>query len=147
VSRGEARFLHVANALVGVTGLVWAWMLWLVEPEDPYALVNHPLQPAVQHLHVIAAPIFVFAAGLVWRGHVWAGITSPESSRRASGLSLAGTLLPMVATGYLMQVAVDPAWRKVWVAGHVATSGLWIAAYLVHQARTAWLAVRARVAG
>ena len=32
-------------------------MAYVAESDDPDALVNHPLQPDVQHAHVIAAPL------------------------------------------------------------------------------------------
>jgi len=125
--------LHVSNLLVGGTGLVYAWMLYLVQPEDPYAVVNHPFQPDVQHLHILAAPLLVFAAGLIWRRHVW-----PQwkrgVERRRSGTVLICLLVPMVVSGSLIQTAVDARWRKIWVAVHLTASFLWLAGYLTHQA-------------
>jgi hypothetical protein len=133
VSRFEAWTLHVANLLVGGTGLVYAWMLYLVKSKDPYAVVNHPLQPQVQHLHVLAAPLLVFAAGLIWQRHVLFQWRRGVRARRRSGLTLASLLAPMIASGYLIQIAVDDGWRKVWVGVHLAASGLWLAGYLAHQ--------------
>jgi hypothetical protein len=133
VNRFEAWMLHVSNLLVGGTGLVYAWMLYLVEPEDPYAVVNHPLQPQVQHLHILVAPLLVFTAGLIWRRHIW-----PQwkwgTERRRSGTTLIYLLVPMIVSGSLIQTAVDDRWRKVWVVIHLATSLLWLAGYLAHQA-------------
>jgi hypothetical protein len=120
VSRVELWLLHAGTALVGGTGLVYAWMLYLLKPD-------------AQHLHVLAAPLLVFAAGLIWRRHVWGGWRSGQPARRRSGVALALTLLPMVASGYLLQTAVDDAWRQAWVAVHLAASALWLAGYLVHQ--------------
>jgi hypothetical protein len=125
--------MHAATFLVGGTGLVYAWMAYLLRPEDPYALVNHPWQPHVQHLHVLTAPLLVFAAGLLWRRHVWASWKLGVRERRRSGLGLALSLAPMVVSGYLIQTAVDETWRKAWVAVHLAASALWIAGYLTHQ--------------
>jgi hypothetical protein len=133
MSRAELWLLHAATALVGGTGLVYAWMLYLLKPADPFSVVHHAWQPAVQHLHVLAAPLLVFAAGLIWRRHVWAGWRSGIRARRRSGVAVALTLFPMIASGYLLQTAVDDAWRKAWVAVHLAASALWIAGYLAHQ--------------
>jgi hypothetical protein len=134
VSRLEAWMLHVSNLLVGGTGLVYAWMIYLVEPADPYAVVHHPLQPQVQHLHILVAPLLVFAAGLIWRRHVWWQWRRRDGERRRSGLSLALFLAPMIVSGYLVQTAVDDGWRRIWVAVHLTASGLWLAGYLAHQA-------------
>jgi hypothetical protein len=129
----ERWMLHISNLLVGGTGLVYAWMIYLARPSDPYALVNHPLQPQTQHLHVLLAPLLVFAAGLVWRRHIWSHFRQGVRGRRRSGLSLLLTLVPMVVSGYLIQTAVDGGWRKVWVGVHLAASGMWLLAYLGHQ--------------
>jgi hypothetical protein len=40
---------------------------------------------------------------------------------------------PLVLSGYFVQTAVDPGWRRAWVAVHLVTASLWIASYLVHQ--------------
>ena len=133
MSRFEAWFLHLATALVGITGLVYAWMLYLLEPVDPFAVAHHPLQPFTQHAHVVAAPFLIFALGLVWRRHVWAGWRSRNPDRRRSGLALALTFGPMTLSGYLLQTAVDETWKKIWVVVHVATSLFWLAGYLGHQ--------------
>lgn len=133
MSRFEAWLVHVANLLVGGTGLVYAWMLYFARPADEFAVVNHPWQPAVQHLHVVAAPLLVFAIGLIWRVHAWAGFRLRAPNRWASGLALLAMALPMIASGYLLQTAVDPAWRKAWLIVHLATSGIWVVATGVHQ--------------
>ncbi len=136
MTRIEAWCHHLANLLVGGTGILYACFLWLVEPEDAYAVVNHPWQPAVQHLHVLFAPLLVFSAGVVWRGHVLPRLRTAGRPRSpGSGIALLGTLLPMVASGYLLQTAVDPDWRQAWSLIHLATSLLWLAAWLVHVLR------------
>lgn len=138
LTRVEAWMIHISNLLVGCTGLVYAWMIYLVKPDDPYAVVNHPWQPAVQHLHVLAAPLLVFAAGLIWRRHVWGSWRSGVTRRRRSGVGMALALVPMIASGYLLQTAVESRWRTIWVAVHLTTSALWISAYLIHQFLPLW---------
>ena len=133
MSRLEAWTLHAATLAVGGTGLVYAWMLYLLKPSDPYAVVNHPWQPGVQHLHVLTAPLLVFAAGVIWRAHVWRRFRAGVRARRRSGLTVAASLGPMTLSGYLLQTATDPSWRRAWVAVHLAASALWIVGYLAHQ--------------
>ena len=120
MTRLEAWFLHVATLLVGGGGLVYAWMRYLVRPDDPFAVVNHPWQPEVQHLHVLAAPLLVFAIGLIWKAHAWPGVRLRIAARRRSGLALVATAAPMIASGYLLQTATDPSWRKAWLAIHLS---------------------------
>ncbi len=133
MSRIEAWFLHLSTALVGGTGLVYAWMLYLLEPADPFAVAHHPLQPLTQHAHVVAAPFLIFAVGLIWRRHVWSGWRLGVHERRRSGLALALTFGPMALSGYLLQTSVGETWRKIWVVLHVAASLLWLIGYLGHQ--------------
>lgn len=149
MNRLDAWLIHVSTLLVGGTGLVYAWMLYLVEPSDPYAVVNHPLQPLLQHLHLWSAPLLVFGAGLIWRSHIWAHFRRGVRSRRASGLGLLLTLAPMVASGYLIQTAVSEGWHTAWVAIHLSTSGIWMLAHVGHFTAPvrARLAARKRAAG
>jgi hypothetical protein len=142
MNRAEAWILHVSSLLVGCTGAVYAWMVYLVEPTDSYAVVNHPLQPTLQHLHILAAPLLVFAAGLVWHRHAWSQWRRGVDRRRRSGVSLIFTLVPMVASGYLIQTAAAVEWRRIWVVIHLATSGLWLLGYLVHQVPATWALIR-----
>lgn len=132
MTRAEARLHHAANLLVGATGLAYAWLRYGAEPPDPFSAV-HPWLPAVQHAHVWAAPLLVFALGLAWRAHALSGLRAGGAARRRSGVALVATAAPMVASGYLLQTAVDPAWRKLWLALHLAASGLWLAGWLAHQ--------------
>lgn len=134
MTRGQLIVLHVASLAVAGTGLVYAWMRYLVEPADEWAVVNHAWQPHLQHLHVLAAPLLVFAVGLIWSGHVAAKLRNGRRNRVA-GVGLTALFLPMAASGYLLQVAVDPVWRERWIWVHVAASLLWIGAFIAHQIR------------
>jgi hypothetical protein len=135
LTRFEIWTMHLAALLVGGTGLIYAWMIYVLKPADPYSLVHHPWQPHLQHLHILVAPLLVFATGLIWRRHVWAKWRQGLPLGRRSGLTLALSLAPMVISGYLVQTAVDDSWRKIWGEVHLATSGLWVVGYGVHQAR------------
>lgn len=131
----ERWLVHIGTLLVGGTGLVYAFMLYWLEPADPYSVLHHPLQGAVQHGHVLAAPLFVFASGLIFREHVWRGFRLGARERRSSGLAMLATLVPMIASGYLLQTASEPSWRRIWMILHLVASALWLAGYGGH-----WLA-------
>lgn len=133
MSRLEAIFVHLANLLVVGTGLVYAWALYVALPSDPFAVVNHPWQPHFQHAHVLAAPLLVFAIGLIWKRHVAACWKLEVRERHRSGALLSWILVPMAASGYLLQTAVDERWRRAWLVVHLATSALWVVGYLAHQ--------------
>lgn len=138
----EAWGFHVSTLLVAGTGVVYAVMRYLLAPADPFAVVNHPLQPTVQHLHVLVAPLLVFAAGLIWREHIWKHFRNGVRSGRLSGVWMLLTLAPMVVSGYLIQTTVTEGWRTAWIVVHLAASGIWALGYAGH----AVAAVRRRVA-
>jgi hypothetical protein len=135
VTRGEIWLIHTANLLVAGSGIVYAVMRYLLEPVDEWAVVNHPWQPQLQHLHVLAAPLLVFAVGLIWGRHVLQRLRNGRQGR-FSGVGLLVGFVPMAASGYLIQVATHPGWRSGWIGIHLAASALWLAAFAVHQART-----------
>ena len=133
MTRGEAWFSHATTALVSVTGIVYGWMRYFAKPADEFALVNHPWQGDVQALHILFAPLIVFACGLVWRDHVWGRFRSGYPGRRKGGLTLMAIFFPMVASGYLLQTTTNESLMNVWIGVHVSTSVLWIVVYLAHQ--------------
>jgi hypothetical protein len=132
MTRAQAWSVHLAVLGVGGTGLVYAWMCYLCEPEDEFALVNHPLQPSVQHLHLWLAPLLVFAVGLVWSEHAWARVRSAFPARRPTGLVLVALFWPMALSGVAVQVAEGAMARSLAVWTHALAGTLWCLAYGVH---------------
>ena len=123
---------YVSNLLVGGTGVVYGVMVYLLRPSDPYAVVNHPLQPLLQHLHVLTAPLLVFAVALVWQRHVAPRLRKRAYPRHTTGLGLALLFVPMVLSGYLLQISTGDEARKVWGVVHLVASCVWLAAFVVH---------------
>lgn len=135
MSRTERWLLDITNLLVAGTGVAYAVMKYLMDSPDEWAVVNHPWQPHMQHLHVLAAPLLVFAGGLIWRHHVLKRLRDQETDGRMSGLALVFQAAPMVMSGYLIQVSVSEFWRSVWVGVHLAFSALWIVTVMAHRIR------------
>jgi hypothetical protein len=137
----ERFLLWGSTAVVGLSGLAFLWMKYFVVPEDPYAIVNHPWQPFFLKLHILSAPVLVFAVGVVFLRHVWRQFRSGRPGGRRTGVTVVLVLVPMVFTGYLLQtVASRDALR--WIAWiHIATSVAYVLAIGGHQLRT--LAVQA----
>ncbi len=132
MSRLEAWILHAANLLVGGSGILYAVVRYGLASQDPLSPV-HPAQPLVQHAHVWTAPLLVFALGLIWKSHAWAATRGDVDRRRRSGFHLMLTAGPMALSGYFLQTAVDPGWRRAWIAVHLTASLLWLLGYLAHQ--------------
>jgi hypothetical protein len=81
----------------------------------------------------LAAPLLVFAIGLIWTSHVLPGLRAPGPSRRRSGIALVSLAGPMIVSGYLLQVATEPGARTLAVATHLIASALWLASAVAHQ--------------
>ena len=140
MSPASARTVHVASVLAGVTGLVYAWQRYLYSPgeapEDPALAPGwssvHPWQDEVRALHLLSAPLLVFALGLIWNGHVWPRARSGWRPRRRTGVGLALLAAPMCLSGVLLQVSEAELWRGVWMWTHGVTGGAWVLAYSAH---------------
>ncbi len=134
----ESWSLHLAALLTGLSGLVYGWLRYCGRVPGEFGIEPHPLQGLVQHLHVLAAPVLLFALGMTVRGHLTTKLRTGTREGRRTGLGLAFLILPMVASGYLVQVAMAPAWRLGFAWVHGVASVLFLGAYLVHGVR-AWL--------
>ncbi|MCK5941767.1 MAG: hypothetical protein KAI24_07360 [Planctomycetes bacterium] len=132
MKRADARFTHASVALAAGTGLLYGGLLYFGEVEDEFGPVQHAWVPTSQALHVVTAPLFVFALGLIWHYHVVQKLRSGARPRRRTGIALLSQALPMIASGYLLQVSVDELWRQIWVVAHVATSLLFVVAFVAH---------------
>ena len=144
MSRTEIVVLHLANALVVATGVIYAVMRYFLETAEEWAVVNHPWQPHVQHFHVLVAPALIFAVGLIWSAHVMSKLRNGRKGRM-TGLGLLVGFVPMAMSGYAIQVVVDEGWRTAWIVVHLVASGVWIAAFVLHLLRTLIARQRERV--
>jgi hypothetical protein len=137
VSTFEKWLLWCSTAAVALTGIVFGWMKYFLVSNDPYAVIHHPLQPLVLKLHVLSAPILVFALGVVYTRHVVRQWRSGRARGRPSGIGIVATLLPMVLSGYLIQTVSSESWLFRVAMIHVAASLLYLAVLVVHQV-AAW---------
>jgi len=132
MSRNQARFLHLSQLLVAGSGLVWAVMLYALAPADEWSVLHHPWQDEAQALHVLSAPLLIFAVAAIWKRHAWQRIRTGFLARRKTGLVLATSFFPMLASAYLLQVTAEESWRTVWLSIHLVSSAVWILAFLAH---------------
>jgi len=126
--------LHLGALLTALSGLAYGWLRYFRRVAGEFGLEPHPLQGLAQHLHVLAAPLLLFALGMAVRGHLAAKLRA-GAERRNTGLGLGLLILPMVASGYLVQVAVAPGWRLAWAWVHGPASLLFLLTYLGHGLR------------
>jgi len=134
--RGLERWsLHLGTLLTGLSGLVYGWLRYYGRVPGEFGIEPHPLQGLVQHFHLLAAPLLLFALGMAVRGHLATKLRAGSREGRRTGLGLGFLIFPMVAAAYLVQVATAPGWRLAWAWVHGVASLLFLIAYLAHGVR------------
>ncbi|MFQ5889465.1 MAG: hypothetical protein ACE5JR_05355 [Gemmatimonadota bacterium] len=134
MTRFEKWSVWLTSVLTALTGFGYTWTKYFMHTDDPWAVVNHPLEPWFLKLHVVVAPLFMFAIGLIAIRHVWKHIATGVRQARRSGLTMVLVLLPMVATGYLIQVVTHRGWLRAMAISHIAFGVLYVLGMAAHQA-------------
>jgi hypothetical protein len=116
-----------------VTGVVYIWLKYLLVSDDPFAVVNHPLQPVFLKAHILVAPLLVFSIGMVAIRHVWRHIQSGMQEGRRSGLVTVLALAPMILSGYLIQAVTEGGWLKAMAISHIALGIIYGLGLMAHQ--------------
>jgi hypothetical protein len=142
VKRWERWAFNLAAAAVAVTGFVYFWMKNFVDNPDPFAVVNHPWEAAMLHLHVLTSPAFILVFGIILNSHIIRKLGASRMPNRTSGLLSLGLFAAMVASGYLLQVGTDATWLRALVAVHVGSGAAFSMTYLIHLVISARLARR-----
>ena len=133
MSRFEAWLLDGSVAISFFSGLAYWVMREFLRPSDPFSIVGHPWQPHMLAAHVLVGPVFVLALGLILRDHVIARFRAGRPlPGRASGVATVLVAAPMVATGYLLQIATDPGLRRFLGAAHLLSGLLFGALFAGH---------------
>jgi hypothetical protein len=126
-----------------VTGVIYIWLKYLLVSDDPFAVVNHPLQPIVLKAHILVAPLLVFSVGMVALRHVWRHLQSGMRQGRRSGLVTVLVLAPMILSGYLIQAVTEEGWLRVLAFSHIALGIIYGVGLLAHQFAAGGRKVRA----
>ena len=103
---------HFAVAAVSLSGMAYGVMKYFLTGADPDSRMGHPWQQPALKVHVISAPLLVFALGLVFSSHALKRFRGGEPEGRLSGGGLLGLVAPLVFSGYLVQVLTGEASRR-----------------------------------
>jgi hypothetical protein len=133
MTRFERWAVWTTSVVTFVTGVIYLWMKYLLVSDDPLAVVNHPLQPAVLKAHILVAPLLIFSIGLVTLRHVWRHLRSKTREGRRSGLLAAIVLGPMIVSGYLIQTMTGESWLRTMAIVHIGVGLAYGVALLAHQ--------------
>lgn len=131
MNRAELLYVQISVVLVTLTGAVFAFMKYAMTSDDPYSVVNHPLQPTMLSAHVFLAPFLVFAFGWLFSDHIRPKLNSP-APRRRSGIWSMAMIVPMVLSAYLLQISTGEGVRRAMAIAHWVTSALFVAGYVAH---------------
>ncbi len=142
MSRFERWSVWTTSAATIASGAVYLWMKYLMVSDEPYAVINHPLQPLVLKIHILVSPLLVFALGLIAVKHVAKHLRLESRAGRRSGLLLAGSAAPMVVSGYLIQVLTDEKWLQIATLTHLVSGTLFALGAAAH-----WAAILRRKNG
>lgn len=129
----ERWWLDISSTAVIVTGIVYAWMKYVGETEDPFSVVGHSWQPLMLNWHILVSPFLVLILGITFSSHILSKIRSNFPANRRSGWSMVICFLPMVLSGYLLQVLTNPIALQIALVIHLITGGIFAVCYVIHQ--------------
>lgn len=132
MSRPQLIWLHLTVALTAITGIVFAVMKYLLQSDDEFSVVNHPLQPHMLAIHVVVAPAVLFILGWVFSNHMLPKWRFGDGRNQRTGLAAMWLIAPMALSGYLLQVSVNETLREAMAWAHGITSAVFVIAYVIH---------------
>jgi uncharacterized membrane protein YidH (DUF202 family) len=132
MKRWEAWTNHLGWSLTALSGLVYGALKYFVTNPDPDSRLSHPWQPAVLAVHVLAAPVAVFGLGLLFRRHALTQLSSGERDRRRTGTVMTLLAIPLVLSGYVVQVMTGDAARRWTGWAHAALGLVYAIGYAIH---------------
>jgi hypothetical protein len=118
--------------LVGVSGVFYFWMKYLATNPDPLAVVNHPWQPLMLHLHVLTSPALILLFGIILNSHILRKLGGRGSANRRTGLISLGGFVVMAMSGYLLQVVTSELMLKVVLVAHLTSAIAFSGSYVAH---------------
>lgn len=133
MSRFEKWSVWTTSILTVLTGVGYFVTKYLVSTADPFAVVNHPLQPWFLKAHILVSPLLLFALGLITVRHVWRHFRSGVRWSRKSGITAAISVVPMVVTGYLIQTFTATGWVRAMAISHIVFGFLYALGLAAHQ--------------
>lgn len=132
MKRWEKGLLFSSSFGVWLTGVLYLYLHFFVIPPDPFAVVNHPLQPWMQKLHILIAPLAIFSLGVILKEHILNHTREKPKSCGLLGYILIGLGSLMILSGYLYQVATSLNLRGFLFTTHWVVSLVWSVSLLLH---------------
>jgi hypothetical protein len=127
---------NLLTLVVAASGTAYFVMKDVMESGDPFSLVNHPWQPAMLAIHILASPLLILMFGVILHSHVARKIYNGDGNgngrnRRSGALALMSFGL-MIGSGYALQVTTGATPHRIALLTHLASSAIFVASYLAH---------------
>lgn len=128
----QSRLFWVTFFLTAVTGINLIFFRDFIPTGDSDTTL---LQPYIK-IHILAAAAMLFSLGVVFTRHALPYIKTGKSPGKKTGITLLSLSLPVVLSGYLLQIVYTPAWQagSWWV--HSITGIVFILLFFIHQIST-----------
>ncbi len=133
MSNFERWNLWITTALVVATGVGLFGVKYLMSPSEPWAVINHPIQPWLLKAHIIVSPFMIFAVGVITTRHIWQHYRSGQQRGRHTGITTALVTVPMILTGYLIQVMTTMGWVSAMAIAHIVFGTVYALGLSAHQ--------------
>lgn len=133
MNRFEKWTLWISFALTAITGVGLLWTKYFMHTDDPWAVINHPLQPWLLKAHIVAAPALVFALGLIGSKHIWKHFKARVAVGRRTGIVTVLMAGLMIVTGYFIQIVTQVVSLKVLAISHIALGFVFLVGFVAHQ--------------
>ncbi len=128
----EKNLLFFSNFLVIVSGVLYAYFIYFVKPDNEWDVISHPIQAIFQAMHILVSPLLILAFGMIWSSHIQVKLLLKELTKKRSGLLLLFLFLIMLFSGYGIQVTKGEFLRKLVIASHLVSSFFWIIIFFLH---------------
>ena len=128
----QRQFVYISTIAAFISGVLYIGLRTFAEPEDPWAIVNHPLEPWALKAHILTAPIMLFAVGLITAQHIIRSLRSSLPNGRQSGLIMTVLFGPLALTGYLLQTVISPLVTSVLSWTHLGLGLICAVALAIH---------------
>ena len=119
MTRFQRWFLYGSTLVTAASGITYFVMKRWLEPVDAWAVINHPLEPWALKVHILSAPLMLFAVGLITTQHILRSLKSSLPTGRRSGLIAWYAFGPLVLSGYLIQAITSPLSLEVLAWAHL----------------------------
>ena len=132
---------NAAYAAMALSGAGYFIMKYLMATDDPFAVVNHPWEPTMLAIHVVAGPVAIALFSLAFRSHGLPKLWQATAVNRKSGLTAGAVFIVLIGSGYLNQVATNPIVLEGSIWMHIGAGGVFVVAYAIHLIvgyRAAW---------